>query len=51
MKALAFFALVILSPAIAQFLADLIPATPLFMLIAFALMFIGIRFVIKEATK
>jgi hypothetical protein len=42
---------IILSPALAQAVAELIPATPLFLLIAFALLFMAFRWVWKEATR
>lgn len=42
---------IVLSPALAQFIAELIPATPLFFIGAFTLVFLAIRFVWKEATR
>jgi hypothetical protein len=42
---------VILSPLLAQFTAEQIPATPLFFIAAFVLFGLAVRFVMREATS
>lgn len=51
MKALAVILLIILSPALAQFIAEQIPATPLFFIGAFVAFFFMVRFVVRAATS